>query len=462
MTAVTQLAVDVDQVQEEIAATERAARRQDRLIWLILLGAMVFAAVGVAKFAIQHGVPAQIAWALDPLVACALIVVIQGDAILGRHRKDSPGWAKALRIFCGLATLGANTWSSWAATDPAGVFLHGIAPCVLIGAAEASVAYRKKYAELIDELRKQLAAVDEAARAERDRAAERAAEEARALRAEQASRDQAEADRVAEERRQQLAAERDRLAAAERQEAARLALEERRLEIAAEADRARLEAAEAARRLAEAEAEAARVRAAADIELARADADRAAAEAEQVRIAAAEQRRQDQAADRERRRQDRTTGAARTTGGTTARTTAGTAARTTARTTGGTTARTTGGTTSGTSADPGADAGRTTALSAEQLLARARELDEECRRATGASISRRRLQAALTIGSDRAQALLVQLSAGPHERAVDGPERAVATGPDGAADTGPEAGPVPIAAGAVPVDGSAVVAAGSA
>lgn len=418
---VRQLAVDVDQVREEIAATERAAARQDRLIWLILLGAMAFAAVGVAVFAVKHGVPKQVAWGLDPLVACALVIVIQGDAVLGRHVKDSPGWGKALRIFAGLATLAANTWSWWAAADWAGVFLHAIAPCVLIGAAEASVAYRKKYAELVAELRGKLAGVDEAARTERDRAAERAAAEARDRRAEQAAREQAEAERDAEERRDQLAAERDRLAAAERQEAARLALEERRLEIAAEADRARLRTAEEARRAAEAEAEAARVRAAADTERTRADTARAEAEAETARIAAAEQRRRDQAADRERRRQDRTTDAVGTTPGTTP----GTTVRTTGRTTAGTTLGTAGRTTSGT----GTTAGRGTGLSTEQLLARARELDVQARTGAGAPITRRRLQAALGIGSDRAQALLVQLADGPDA----GPDSGAPAGPDGVA-----------------------------
>lgn len=421
---VRQLAVDVDQVREEIAATERAAARQDRLIWLILLGAMAFAAVGVAVFAIKHGVPVQVAWALDPLVACALVIVIQGDAVLGRHTKDSPGWGKALRIFAGLATLGANTWSSWAAADWAGVFLHAIAPCVLIGAAEASVAYRKKYAELVAELRGKLAGVDEAARTERDRAAERAAAEDRARRAEQAAREQAEAEQAAEERRQQLTAERDRLAAAERQEAARLALEERRLEIAADADRARLATAEATRRTAEAEAEAARVRAAANIELAQADADRATAEAEQARIAAAEQRRQDQAAERDRRRQDRSTGSAGTTAGTTTRATPGTGARTT------------GGTSPGTTGRTGPATGRAAGLTAEQLLARARDLDQQSRQESGAPVSRRRLQAALGIGSDRAQALLTQLSGGPGGAGPGGPGGRSATGPEPVPPTG--------------------------
>lgn len=448
-------AAQEEQLRAKLAAVEVAGRRLSVALWVAIFGVMVLTAVGVTTFLIEHKVPEQVAWMGDPLAGGILVIVLQGDAVLTRYSRDVPRWSVVVRILAGGATWGMNTWQSAAAADLAGIFVHSVFPLLLIGASEVVSAYRKEFAEFGAAVRAEL---DQLAVQARARAQEAVNADA-TVRAQEAAARTEETRRAAEIERDRVAAEAAARAeeAAARTEQARLAAEIERDRIAAEreqaaairaqadADAARIAAeADAARARIAAELETTRIRTAADAERARADADRATAETEQARIAADERRRQDQSEERERRRQDRSTGGARTSTRTSPGTTAGTTSGTTGRTGAATSGRTTAGNGSGTTAGTSTSTGKTLALSAEQVLARARELDEECRRVTGAPITRRRLQAALTIGSDRAQALLVQLAPVPRTGDADGLGLPAVTGPDGGPDAGPAPGPAAV------------------
>ena len=148
---------------EETARIQRAATRLDRALTVVACGALAFSTVNVALLAIDHGVPAWIAWMLEPLVGIALWAVLSSDAVLSRYGMRAGAAAWLLRSFTGGATLVLNVWGSVFATgaggrlvwdpDPAGILLHAIAPVLLILLAEAAPRYRARFARITARLR---------------------------------------------------------------------------------------------------------------------------------------------------------------------------------------------------------------------------------------------------------------------------------------------------------------------
>ncbi|GAB3444527.1 hypothetical protein GCM10027570_13890 [Streptomonospora sediminis] len=143
---------------EEIAQIQRAAKRLDAALMAVAAGALAFSTVTVAELAIDHGVPAWIAWMLEPLVGIALWAALSSDAVLARYGRAS-GWrAWLLRTFTGATTLTTNIWGSVFAAprpgrlewdpDPTGIVLHAIAPVLLILLAEAAPRYRAHFAAI--------------------------------------------------------------------------------------------------------------------------------------------------------------------------------------------------------------------------------------------------------------------------------------------------------------------------
>ncbi|GAA1778366.1 hypothetical protein [Streptomonospora arabica] len=145
----------------ELQRIQRAGRTLDYALTAVAAGALAFSTVNVALLAIAHGVPAWIAWLLEPLVGIALWAVLSSDAVLSRYGRSAGAWAWCLRTFAGVATLTLNVWSSvfsgfgrhlvWA-PDPAGILLHAIAPLLLILLAEAAPRYRAAFAAITAEL----------------------------------------------------------------------------------------------------------------------------------------------------------------------------------------------------------------------------------------------------------------------------------------------------------------------
>lgn len=320
-------AEEAEAARKTIAELERIERLVTSVLVVLGIGGLIFTAVNVTLFAIEHHVHWGIAWMLDPLVSISLLAALFIDGKLAAHGYKPSGWPFILRWFAGLATWLMNCWGSlypdakftgWPDNpDPAGLLLHSVIPVLVIVLAEAGAGYRKfstrKKAEAQavvstrqdqeearrqaeQEARRRREEADRAtAEAERKRAADLAAEEKRAEMEARKARELAEAkareiraasDAEARKREQ------DRLDAK-----ARLLEEEARLEKQARIDR---ENAEHAARLeqqrieAEARAEAEKVQAAAhaEAERLRAEAEvKAEQEAREERRRAAEARR---------------------------------------------------------------------------------------------------------------------------------------------------------------------------
>ncbi|WP_079106625.1 hypothetical protein [Streptomyces hygroscopicus] len=114
--------------------------------------ALIFTAVNVTLFAVDHHIPWPIAVLLDPMVALTLTSVLYADARLAAWNIPPPRWSTALRWSAGLAATVMNTWTSlwpddhigWPRhADPAGVLLHAVPPLLLIGLTETVAAYRR-------------------------------------------------------------------------------------------------------------------------------------------------------------------------------------------------------------------------------------------------------------------------------------------------------------------------------
>ncbi|MFI0765724.1 hypothetical protein ACH4TQ_12700 [Streptomyces sp. NPDC021218] len=114
--------------------------------------ALIFTAVNVTLFAVDHHIPWPIAVLLDPMVALTLTSVLYADARLAAWDIPPPRWSTALRWSTGLAATVMNTWTSlwpddhigWPRhADPAGVLLHAVPPLLLIGLTETVAAYRR-------------------------------------------------------------------------------------------------------------------------------------------------------------------------------------------------------------------------------------------------------------------------------------------------------------------------------
>ncbi|GAA1989789.1 hypothetical protein GCM10009799_14440 [Nocardiopsis rhodophaea] len=141
---------------------QRAARTLDYALTTVAVGALAFSTVNVALLAIDHGIPAWIAWLLEPLVGIALWAVLSSDAVLSRYDTAPSLSARLPRTFTGMVTLTLNIWSSLFTTphdgqlqfapDPTGVLLHAIAPILLILLAEAAPQYRARFTRLIERL----------------------------------------------------------------------------------------------------------------------------------------------------------------------------------------------------------------------------------------------------------------------------------------------------------------------
>ncbi|WP_308124890.1 hypothetical protein [Streptomyces sp. NEAU-YJ-81] len=123
-----------------------------RILSGVAVLALIFTAVNVTLFAVDHHIPWPIALLLDPMVALSLTSVLYADARLAAWGIPPPHWSTALRWSAGLAATVMNTWTSlwpddnigWPRhADPAAVLLHAVPPLLLIGLTETVAAYRR-------------------------------------------------------------------------------------------------------------------------------------------------------------------------------------------------------------------------------------------------------------------------------------------------------------------------------
>lgn len=208
----TVTAEDAAKARKAIEELERIERLITSVLVVLGVGGLIFTAVNVTVFAIEHHVHWAIAWMLDPLVSISLLAALFIDGKLSAHGYRPSGWPFLLRWFAGLATWLMNCWGSlypdakftgWPdSPDPAGLLLHSVVPFLVILLAEAGAGYRKfstsKKAEHsitlrlwkdqeearvqaeVQERRRREDADRETAEAERKRAADLVAEEKRA------------------------------------------------------------------------------------------------------------------------------------------------------------------------------------------------------------------------------------------------------------------------------------------
>jgi len=222
-------------------------------------GALIFTCTNVMLFAMSRGVPAWIAWMLDPMASLALLTVLYVDGVLTEHGGErAGGWPAALRWFAGLATWLMNSWTSWYPDgrfhlvpqhpDAGGLLLHSVAPLLLILLAEASSGYRKYLAGRMGQLRETVQAwtdQEQAARQQRERE-ERERREAAVAEDRELKRQERELE-LERERMQNEARLREteaqtdiaRLNAEIERDRERMALREREAEIEAEAEQRR-------------------------------------------------------------------------------------------------------------------------------------------------------------------------------------------------------------------------------
>lgn len=120
---------------------ERLRTRVDRLIWTGLILGLSFTMANVQRFASRGKTPDDIewwiAWLLDPMVSLVLIGVLLGEQIIARHQIRGGRWIRRTKWTCLAATYAMNTWSSWAALNPADIVLHSVPPVIVFCAAEA-------------------------------------------------------------------------------------------------------------------------------------------------------------------------------------------------------------------------------------------------------------------------------------------------------------------------------------
>ncbi|MGY1548353.1 hypothetical protein [Streptomyces sp. MN6] len=302
------------QARKDIERLNQLADRNQNWVMGIGAVALIFTITNVTIFAVDHGIPLQIAWILDLVVNLALVRVLYTDgrlALLIPGYKPA-GWSLALRYFAFTATWLMNAWSSLfpdgkvraipRELDPAGLLLHSALPVLVFVMAEYSSHNRRRTTDRVTQLQAVIDSYEEGVKAE----AARAKAEADRKRQEEDDRKRREEERKhreeEEERERQRAEEARRRQ--EEDDLRRLDLQQREAEAKAVAARAEAEAA-TARARAEAEAAAAAARAQAEADAARIAAE-TQAEIERKRAAyELQQQAEREAAERQRQEEER-------------------------------------------------------------------------------------------------------------------------------------------------------------
>jgi hypothetical protein len=142
--------------QRDAAWVLRMGRHGVQVLAVVLMLALVFTMVNVQQFAAQghplFGVQWWIAWLLDPMASVTMAAAIIFEGLLADYGKPKVHWLTATKWYAGIATWGMNIWSSAAAGSFAGIWLHSVAPGILLGLAEAAPRVRRHMAEIIAEL----------------------------------------------------------------------------------------------------------------------------------------------------------------------------------------------------------------------------------------------------------------------------------------------------------------------
>ncbi|MEV7808968.1 hypothetical protein AB0O28_39055 [Microbispora sp. NPDC088329] len=132
---------------------ERMRTRVDRLIWTGLILGLLFTMANVQAFASEgatnNDVAWWIAWLLDPMVSLVLVGVLLGEQVIARYQIHAGPWVRRTKWVALACTYAMNTWSAWAALDPAKILLHSVPPAIVFCAAEAVTTLRHQITEAV-------------------------------------------------------------------------------------------------------------------------------------------------------------------------------------------------------------------------------------------------------------------------------------------------------------------------
>lgn len=132
-----------------VRAARRGATWMDIALLVVALLVLGYSLGNIHGFAVRHGVGDPIAWFIAPAIDIALGAALLSDSVLSRMNINVGVWGTVLRVYAGAATLGLNSWESWAHLNPAGIVLHTVPPVLLILLSEAAPAYRVALAESV-------------------------------------------------------------------------------------------------------------------------------------------------------------------------------------------------------------------------------------------------------------------------------------------------------------------------
>lgn len=135
----------------------RMGRHGVQVLAVVLVLALVFTMVNVQQFAAgAHPVRSfewWISWLLDPMASITMAAAIVFEGLLADYQKPPVAWLTATKWYAGIATWGMNIWSAvFVEHSLAGVWLHSVAPGIVLGLAEAAPRVRQHMAEIITEL----------------------------------------------------------------------------------------------------------------------------------------------------------------------------------------------------------------------------------------------------------------------------------------------------------------------
>lgn len=132
---------------------ERMRARVDRLMWAGIVAGLAFTAANVQQFAAAGAepwsIPWCIAWLLDPTVSLILLGTLLGEQVIARHQIAAGPWIRRTKWTALALTYLMNTWSSWAALDPAAILLNSVPPAIVFAAAEAITTLKHQITEAV-------------------------------------------------------------------------------------------------------------------------------------------------------------------------------------------------------------------------------------------------------------------------------------------------------------------------
>lgn len=109
---------------------EKIRRQVDVMMWLGVIGGLVWTAVNVQAFVADDARSTSLtwwtAWLLDPMVSLGLIALIRAEQVTSRYQVEMGPWVRNARWFALAATYTMNCWQAWADLIPSDIVQHSI------------------------------------------------------------------------------------------------------------------------------------------------------------------------------------------------------------------------------------------------------------------------------------------------------------------------------------------------